>query len=58
MTIDEVNAELQLIAADNLDALVEAEYEEFLEQQYQLWELDQYANDCYDLDAEFYGALK
>jgi hypothetical protein len=56
MTIEELNLELQCLADEERQAMVDIEYDAFMDEMYRLWELEQYAADSYDLDAEFYGA--
>ena len=55
MDLDLVNAELQVLSEEEIQAKIDVQYEDFLEEMYQLWAMEQYAEDCYDLDAEFYG---
>lgn len=55
MDLDLVNAELQVLSEEEIQAKIDVQYEDFLEEMYQLWAMEQYADDCYDLDAEFYG---
>lgn len=50
-----INVELQILANDEVEARIEEQYQEFLEEMYQLWELEQYASDSYDRDAQYYG---
>ena len=56
MTVEELNLELQCLADEERQAMVDIEYDAFMDEMYRLWELEQYAADSYDLDAEFYGA--
>ena len=55
MDLDLINAELQVLSEQEIQDKIDAQYEDFLEEMYQLWAIEQYADDCYDLDAEFYG---
>ena len=55
MTLDEVNSELQLVAQELVDEVVDIQYNEMMEEMFELFELEQYARDCADLDAEYYG---
>ena len=50
-TLADINTELALLAEQAIEERIEEQYEEFLEEMYQLWELEQYAADSYDLDA-------
>jgi hypothetical protein len=56
MNVAELNFELQCLAEEEKQAMIEIEYDAFLEEMYQLWELEQYAAEAYDEDAEYYGA--
>lgn len=56
MTVEELNFELQCLADEERQAMIEIEYDAFMDEMYRLWELEQYSSDSYDLDAEFYGA--
>ena len=51
----DINVELQILANDEVEARIEEQYQEFLEEMYQLWELEQYDSDSYDRDAQYYG---
>lgn len=55
MDIESVNSELQIIAAEEIESRIDLQYEEFLNEMYLQFEMEQYARDCYDLDAEYYG---
>ena len=52
MDFDEINIELAELAEAEIQARVDAQYDEFMNEMYQLWELEQYAADSYD--EEFY----
>lgn len=54
MDYDLINAELALLAEEAKNEQIEFEYEEFLNEMFAIWELEQYASDCSDLDAQFY----
>lgn len=54
--IDAINLELAIAAEIEREERIEEQYLEFLEEMYYLWEMEQYAADSYDRDAEFYGA--
>lgn len=56
MTVEELNAELQSLAEEERQAMIDIEYDAFMDEMYRQWELEQYAEDSFDLDAEFYGA--
>ena len=56
LDIETINIELQIAAEVEREERIEEQYNEFLEEMYALWEMEQYDRDCYDLDAEFYGA--
>lgn len=56
-TLDDINTELALLAEQATEERIEDQYNEFLEEMYQLWELEQYAADSYDLDALHYGEV-
>jgi len=58
MTLDDVNGELQIIANQTAEEQVAVQYEELMEAIFLQFEMEQYARDCYDLDAEYYGAWK
>ena len=55
--IDTINLELQIAAEVERAERIEQQYQDFLEEMYYLWEMEQYAADSYDLDAEYYGVL-
>lgn len=52
LSLEEVNAELELIAEQERQLRIDSQYDEFLEEMYQLWELEQYAADSYERDYE------
>jgi hypothetical protein len=54
--LQDVNYELQSIAEQIRDSVIEVEYTEFVDQMHKLFELEQYEKDCADRDAEYYGA--
>ena len=56
LSLDDVNAELDLIADHERQLRIDDQYEEFLEEMYQLWELEQYAADSYNLEYGEYDA--
>ena len=56
LDIETINIELQIAAEVEREERIEEQYNEFLEEMYALWEMEQYAADSYDRDAEFYGA--
>jgi len=56
-TLTDINTELALLAEQATEERIEEQYNEFLEEMYQLWELEQYAADSYDLDALHYGEV-
>ena len=56
LDIDAINLELAIAAEIEREERIEEQYLEFLEEMYYLWEMEQYAADSYDRDAEFYGA--
>lgn len=56
-TLTDINTELALLAEQAAEERIEEQYNEFLEEMYQLWELEQYAADSYDLDALHYGEV-
>ena len=56
-TLADINTELALLAEQATEERIEEQYNEFLEEMYQLWELEQYAADSYDLDALHYGEV-
>ena len=58
MNLDAINTALQILANNEVEARIDEQYEEFLEEMHQLWELEQYASDSYDLDAQYYGEYK
>jgi hypothetical protein len=56
MNVVEMNYKLHCLAEEERQAMIEIKYDSFLEEMYQLWELEQYAEDAYDEDACYYGA--
>jgi hypothetical protein len=56
-TLADINTELALLSEQAIEERIEEQYNEFLEEMYQLWELEQYAADSYDLDAIYYGEV-
>lgn len=56
MNLELVNVELQLVSDAIRDEEHEDMYHDFLEEMYFYWEMEQYASDSYDMDAEYYGA--
>ena len=56
-SLEEINEELELLAQQELEERIAFQYEEFMNEMYQLWALEQYASDCADMDAEFYGEM-
>lgn len=56
MTVEQLNFELQCLADEERQAMIDIEYDAFMDEMYKMWELEQYASDSFDLDAEFYGA--
>ena len=57
MTINSINTELQIIAQQSIESRIEEQYNEFLEEMYEIFAMEEYAMQCYDRDAEFYGAM-
>lgn len=57
-TLADINLELAILAEEAIEERIEEQYNEFMEEMYQLWELEQYASDSYDLDALYYGEVQ
>jgi hypothetical protein len=57
MVLELVNTELQLVSDAIRDEEHEDMYQDFLEEMHFYWEMEQYASDSYDLDAQYYGEL-
>lgn len=55
--LDLINAELQILAQEEVQSKIDLEWEEMMQELYQLWELEQYAEDAANADAEFYGVM-
>ncbi len=53
----DVNLLLEELAEEERQRRIDEQYEEFMEEMYQLWELEQYAADSYDEDAIYYGEV-
>lgn len=55
LDLDAINIELAIAAEVEREERVEQMYQDFLEEMYYYLEMEQYAADSYDRDAEFYG---
>ena len=53
--IKEANSQAQLIADDNFDAVVDAQYDEMTDEFSAEFEMMEYAARSYDNDSKFYG---
>lgn len=53
--VDKINQILDGIAADEIFAETEQQYEQFLDVLFAEYDMQMYAANSYDLDAEFYG---
>lgn len=56
-SIDELNMELQEASDEIREQIIQLMYEELILEQYRLLELEQYAEDCADADAQYYGEM-
>lgn len=54
-TLTDINTELQLIAQDEQEQVIELQYEEYINEMYQELQLQQNAQNSYDEDAIYYG---
>jgi hypothetical protein len=55
MKLDELNGLLQLIAEDNFESMVDAQYDEMVDELSAEFEMMNYAAASYDNDAQYYG---
>lgn len=55
--IDAINTELQIIAEEEKQSLIEIQYEEFIDVMMAQYDLLMYACNSYDCDAEYYGEV-
>ena len=55
MDINIANSQAQLIADDNFDAVVDAQYDEMTDEFSAEFEMMEYAARSYDNDSKFYG---
>ena len=54
-SIAELNMELQEASDEVREQVIQFMYDELILERYRLLELEQYASDCADADAEYYG---
>jgi hypothetical protein len=55
MKLDELNGLLQLIAEENFESMVDAQYDEMVDELSAEFEMMNYAAASYDNDAQYYG---
>jgi hypothetical protein len=55
MKMDELNGQLMLIADENYDSVVDAQYDEMTAEFSREFEMMNYAAASYDNDAQYYG---
>ena len=55
MKLDELNGLLQLIAEENFESMVDAQYDEMVDELTAEFEMMNYAAASYDNDAQYYG---
>jgi len=57
MKLDELNGLLQLIAEENFESMVDAQYDEMVDELSAEFEMMNYAAASYDNDAQYYGEM-
>lgn len=55
ITLEDINSELALLAEQAAEERIDDQYQEFLEEMYRIFDMEQWANDQAEEDAIRYG---